>query len=146
MSQLLSLSSWMYERLLFLYPENLRREFGVEMALAFADDLEAAWHDARLAGVMQIWWYAIRELLTVALPGQTSNPCVLVPALSFVMAASTLGAEIGFAFLHARRTDASLLLDAILLAVFLPSLLSALVGFVVARLYAHCPIISLQLE
>jgi hypothetical protein len=146
MNHLLTLSSWMYDRLLILYPEDLRRDIGVEMALAFADDLESGWHDARLAGVVQIWWYALRELMTVALPGQTSNPCVLVPVLSFVMAASTLGAEITFAFLHARRWDGSLLLDAVLMAVFLPSLLSALVGFIVARLYARCPITSLQLE
>jgi hypothetical protein len=85
MSQLLGLSSRMYERLLFLYPEELRREFGAEMALAFSDDLESAWSDARLAGVAQIWCYALRELLTVALPGQTSNPSVLVPALSFAL-------------------------------------------------------------
>jgi hypothetical protein len=41
MSRLLRLSSRMYERLVFLYPEDLRREFGDEMALAFADDIEA---------------------------------------------------------------------------------------------------------
>jgi len=39
------------------------------MILAFADDLEAAWGDARIAGVAQIWWYALREMLTVAAAG-----------------------------------------------------------------------------
>ena len=84
MNELLLRSARLYEKLLLLYPEDLRRHFGAEMVLAFADDMEAAWGDARIAGVLQIWWYALREIITVALPAQTSNPCVLVPALSFL--------------------------------------------------------------
>jgi len=98
-------SLWLYERLLLLYPEDLRRDFGGEMILAFADDLEAAWGDARIAGVMQIWWYALREMLTVALPAQRSNPCVLVPALSFVVVAATQSAELCLAVHQAARVD-----------------------------------------
>lgn len=146
MSQLLSLSSRMYESLLFLYPEDLRREFGAEMALAFSDDLESAWGDARLAGVAQIWWYALRELLTVALPGQTSNPSVLVPALSFALVVSVQCAELCLALHQATRVDLATVADGIRFAVLLPAVLSAMVALVVTRVYAHCPIATLQLD
>lgn len=146
MSQLLSLSSWMYERLLFLYPGELRREFGAEMALAFSDDLESAWDDARLAGVAQIWWNALRELLIVALPGQTSNPSVLVPALSFAVVVSVQCAELCLALHQATRVDLGMLADGIRLVVLLPAVLSAMVALVVTRVYAHCPIATLQLD
>ena len=109
MNELLVRSAWLYEKLLLLYPEELRREFGAEMALAFSDDLASAWGDARLTGVIQIWWYALREVLTVALPGQRSNPCVLVPALSFALAALTQGAELSLALHTVRVVDYSVL-------------------------------------
>jgi|ERR1700733_4372094 hypothetical protein len=146
MSRLLSLSSWMYERLLLLYPEDLRREFGVEMALAFADDLEAAWCDARIAGVIQIWWYALCELVTVALPAQRLNPRVLVPALSFALAASTWGTELWIALHHVTRLDRPMLFDSIRLAVLLPSLANAFVAYLVTCVYARSSIASLRLD
>jgi hypothetical protein len=135
----------LYEKLLLLYPDELRHEFGDEMALAFADDLEAAWGDARIAGLIQIWWYALCELLTVALPAQKSNPSVLAPALAFLMAAATLGAELWLALHHVTRVDRSLLLDDIRWAVLLPSTANAAVAFVVTRVYRRCSIASLQL-
>jgi hypothetical protein len=146
MSRLLSLSSRMYERLLLFYPGDLRREFGAEMALAFSDDLESAWGAARLAGVAQIWWYALRELLTVALPGQTSNPSVLVPALSFAVVVSVQCAELCLALHQATRVDLGMLADGIRFVVLLPAVLSATVALIVTRVYAHCPIATLQLD
>jgi len=146
MNALLIRSVWLYERLLLLYPRDLRCEFGSEMILAFADDLEAAWGDARIAGVAQIWWYALREMLTVALPAQRSNPCVLVPALSFVVVASTQSAELYLAYHQIARIDASWVSDSIRFAVLLPSLLSGCVGFIVTRVYARSSIAALQLD
>ena len=146
MNELLVRSAWLYEKLLLLYPEELRREFGAEMALAFSDDLASAWGDARLTGVIQIWWYALREVLTVALPGQRSNPCVLVPALSFALAALTQGAELSLALHTVRVVDYSVLFDDIRLAVLLPSIANACVAFVVTRFYASSSITSLRLE
>jgi hypothetical protein len=146
MNALLIRSVWLYERLLLLYPRELRCEFGSEMILAFADDLEAAWGDARIAGVAQIWWYALREMLTVALPAQRSNPCVLVPALSFLLAASTQSAELYLAYHQVARVNALWLSDSIRFAVLLPSLLSACVGLIVTRVYARSSITALQLD
>jgi len=146
MRRVLPLSSWLYERLLALYPEDLRRDFGGEMAWAFADDIETAWCQRRTIGVILIWWCAVRELLTVALPGQVSNPCILAPALSFALAASTQSAELCLALHQATHVDPAMLSDQILLAVLLPGFLNACVAFIVTRFYARSSIIALQLE
>ncbi len=146
MSGILARSIWLYAKLLFLYPADLRREFGGEMALIFAEDIESAWGDARIAGVLQIWWYALRELVTVALPAQCSNPCLLVPALAFVLVALGQSAELCLVLHQFTRVEASLLFDAIRLVVLLPSLLTACVAFVVTRVYAHSSIATLQLD
>jgi hypothetical protein len=146
MNTLLVRSVRLYERLLLLYPRELRCEFGSEMILAFADDLETAWGDARIAGVAQVWWYALRELLTVALPAQRSNRSVLVPALSFLLAASTQSTELYLAYHQVARVDAFWLLDSIRFAVLLPSLLSACVGLIVTRVNARSSIAALHLD
>ena len=139
-------SAWIYGRLLLLYPEELRREFGAEMTWAFADDLESAWGDARIAGVMQVWWYALRELLTVALPGQRSNPFVVVPALSFILAAFSQAAWLWIALHQVAHVDSALVADSIRLGVLLPSSLNALIAFVVTRVLAHYEIAPLRLD
>jgi hypothetical protein len=146
MKELLVASAWIYEKLLFLYPEDVRRNFGGEMALAFADDMEAAWGSGREMEVVRVWWWAARELLTIALPGQSSNRCVLVPALSFALVAFVQGAELWAALHQAAHTDSYPLLESIRLAVLLPSIASGVIGFVVTRVYAHCSIIALRLD
>ncbi|MGB6944508.1 MAG: hypothetical protein WBE37_19070 [Bryobacteraceae bacterium] len=146
MNELLLGSARLYQKLLLLYPAELRRDFGAEMVLAFADDMEAAWGDARIAGVLQIWWYALREIVTVALPAQTSNPCVLVPALSFGLAALTQGTELALSLRNVTFLDYSVLFDEIRFVVLLPSVANACVAFVVTRFYASTSITSLRLE
>lgn len=142
MNELLNRSVSIYRRLLFLYPEELRRDFGAEMVLAFAEDLEEAWGDARLAGVAQMWWYTLREIVTVALPSQQSNPCVIVPALSFVFTAAI---ESGFAWLGVHQ-GVHVGSEAIRWAILMPSFLNALVSLVVTCFYARCTINVLRLE
>ena len=66
---------------MFLYPEELRREFGNEIVLAFTEDLEAAWRDGGIPGVIRVWWWALCELLSVALPGQRWNPLLFAVAV-----------------------------------------------------------------
>jgi hypothetical protein len=146
MNRILARSVWLYEKLLLLYPADLRREFGSEMTLIFAEDLQSAWGDARIAGVLQIWWYALRELVTVALPAQRSNPCVLVPALAFAFVVMGQGAGLCFLLSQVTRLETSLLFDAIRLVVLLPSLLTACVAFIVTRVYARSSIAALRLD
>jgi hypothetical protein len=146
MNNLLNISSWTYQKLIYLYHQDLRREFGDEMLLAFVDDLEESWREAGVAGVLRIWWWTIRELLTVAVPSQRSNPCVVVPLLSFLLAALVQAAELCVALHNVARVDSAVLLSAIQLTVLLPSFLNALVALVVTRVLANYSIIALQLE
>ncbi len=131
------MNAWLYQKLLLLYPEDLRREFGAEMTLAFAEDVENV-------GSLRVWWCAIRELITVALPGQRSNRTVLVPALSFALTALTEFVELWIGSHQALRVEYPLF-DSICLIVG-PSLLNAFVGFVVTRFYARCSFITLRLD
>jgi hypothetical protein len=131
------MNAWLYEKLLLLYPEDLRREFGAEMALAFADDVE-------IMGAPRVWWCALRELLTVALPGQRSHPSVVVPALSFALAAFTQSTELWIGMHQAHPVEYSLA-DSIAL-ILLPSFLNASVAFVVTRVYANLSITVLRLN
>lgn len=146
MNEILCRSVRIYQKLLALYPEDLRREFGHEMVLAFADDLAQAWGDARWAGIIQIWWYAIRELLTVALPGQMSNPYILSPALAFLFAALTETAFVCLGIHQARHVDGAVLADAFWLVVVFPSLINAFVAFLVTCFCARCSMNVLRLD
>ena len=146
MNDLLLRSVWIYQKLLLVYPEDLRRDFGEEMVLAFAEDLEQAWGDARLAGVLQIWWYAIRELVTIGLPGQASNPYVLSPALAFLLAVFTESAFVCAGIHQVRHIDSAVLADAFWLVVLFPSLINAFVAFVVTCFCARCSMNVLRLN
>jgi len=146
MNRLVELSTTVYERLLFLYPKELREDFGGEMNLAFADDLEQAWGDARVAGVAQIWWYAISELATVALPGQLSNRYVAVPAVSFLACVATDTALMLIAAILNPHVDTPEVLASQWYLVPAVSLINALVSLVVTCFCARCPLTVLRLD
>lgn len=136
---LMEFSAWLYRKLLWAYPADLRRDFGDDMALIFAADLEER-------GVIATWRCAFTELATVALPGLRSKPVVLVPVLSFAFAASSLSVELGFAVHFAGPMGAAKLLEQFRLAVFLPSTLNAIVALVVTRFYASRAVTTLELD
>jgi hypothetical protein len=79
-----------YGWMLALYPESLRREFGEEMALVFADELR----DADFAGFLRIWRRALSEFFWIALPNCASSPAVRVPVIGFAFAIASLGSEL----------------------------------------------------
>jgi hypothetical protein len=132
------MNTWLYQKLLLLYPQDLRRQFGAEMTLAFADDIKSM-------GAHRVWWCAVRELVTVALPGQKSNPAVLVPALSFAVSALTQSGELWIGMHQTQRVESTPLVGAIFV-VIVPSLLNAFVALVVTRFYARCSFITLRLD
>ena len=132
------MNTWLYQKLLRLYPQDLRRQFGAEMTLAFAEDIKNM-------GNLPVWWCAIREVLTVALPGQRSNRTVLVPAFSFALTALTVIAELWVGSHQRWRVDYPPLFDWAVLVIF-PSLLNAFVGLIVTRFYARCSFIRLPLS
>jgi hypothetical protein len=138
----LRLSLRIYERLLGLYPADLRRDFGREMVLAFADDMEAAWRGNGALGIVRVWRCALRETLTIALPAHKTDPCIVVPAASFALAACMQGAVLAFA-LH--QTGKPLQGCLIQTTVLWPSAATALIALVVSWMASRRRIVSLQL-
>src|SRR5262249_41660733 len=78
------LCSQIYTVLLTLYPRDLRVRFAAEMTEVFHQQLQGAWDENGLPGLIRVWLCAIRELLCVALPAQMAEPIVIVPTLSLI--------------------------------------------------------------
>ena len=76
-----------YRAALYLYSEDLRREFGNDMAEAFEEDLHHS-------GPIHVWCIAVRELLRIGLPGLMRNPQVAVPVLSAALGMASLTLEL----------------------------------------------------
>ena len=99
-------SGRLYGRLLLLYPDDLRRDYGAEMVLAFHDDMESARRDAGVRGVLRVWGCALSEVLRLALPAHLASPAVLVPALVFAFTLATISFEMMLALRHAPSASA----------------------------------------
>jgi hypothetical protein len=118
MSNTPPLSSRIYARLLALYPENLRREYGADMALVFAEDLDTARREAGIRGVIRVWRCVLGEFLRISLPGCASSSAVRVPAISFVLCLLMLGGVTVMAMRHA--PDGATYFHAVRVALLLP--------------------------
>ena len=68
MTPVLRVSSWIYRALLPAYPSDLRYDFGDEMTDAFVEDLATAAQSRGPWGVIAIWWWALYEVVMVAIP------------------------------------------------------------------------------
>ena len=123
----LPLSSRLYGRLLVFYPEDLRRDFGTEMALVFADDLAAARREAGLRGVLRVWRCALAEFLRFALPGHAASPAIRVPLIVFAISCLTMAGEFTIAYVHEHPETRYLGAAGVLL--FLPSMSAFFVSF-----------------
>jgi hypothetical protein len=87
----------LYQLLLSLYPEALLRDYGAEMTLAFAEELDSARSETGLSGVLRVWVGVLSEFIRFAIPAQASNPAVLVPAYTFAVFAVMIGIEMAIA-------------------------------------------------
>jgi len=74
----------LYEFSLALYPRDLRRGFGPEMADIFALQLADARAKRSPIAAVRVLWDAYAELLTIALPGSAVSPALPVPLASLV--------------------------------------------------------------
>jgi len=81
------MSTVLYAWLLTFYPEDLRREYGEEMTLIFADELRAR-------GAFRVWWNAFSEFVRLALPHTLSRPTLRVPIIGGAFLASCFIGEI----------------------------------------------------
>lgn len=121
-------SSRVYSKLLRLYPEDLRRDFGTEMALVFAEDLAEAWSERGVRGAIGVWRRALGEIVPVALLSRASEAEIAVPALSFALSVITHGAQLMLALEQVSRLEV-----AILNIVMLPSIAAAAISMVAIR-------------
>ena len=80
----LRMSRQAYGVLLIFYPREFRQRFAGEMADVFEQQLQGAFEESGLRGMLRIWLCAIGELLFVALPAQLGQPIVVVPTLSLI--------------------------------------------------------------
>ena len=133
MTTALPLSSRIYGRLLVLYPEELRRDFGAEMALVFADDLQAARREAGLRGALRVWRCALGEFVRLALPACASSPAVRVPAITFALFTTLMTGEMGLAIRHAPHPLSPMAGSAILMLPLYSTPFVSLVSFWACR-------------
>lgn len=85
----MTLSTRIYSCLLLFYPDDLRRTYGEEMALVFADELR----HADLAGAVRTWRNALTEFAQLALPDFMSRPALRVPLIGIAFSIFTFSAE-----------------------------------------------------
>ncbi len=123
-----------YRRLLTLYPEDLRREFGEEMLEEFGCDLQSD-------GLLRAWRIALRETVQIGFPEWCQNPAVAVPILS---AAFALLSQTPLFIVALRKADPLVLAD-VLAALSLQSVITALTAFVAVYRWKHDRYIRLDL-
>jgi len=128
MTDALPLSSRIYSRLLVLYPEDLRREFGAEMALVFAEDLDAARQEAGILGVIRVWRCALGEFFRFALPGYVSSPAVRVPAICCAVFMAMMSGNMALALRQSPHT--ATLFQSAFIALWLPMFTTPFIALV----------------
>ena len=129
MTNALPLSSRIYARLLRLYPADLRRDYGADMAIVFAEDLDTARREAGIRGVIRVWRCALGEFIRFALPGLASSPAVCVPAIWFALSTVIMSAEMAMTLLDGLK--APTLFHAVCAALLLPCLSTPLMSLAI---------------
>ncbi len=140
----LPLSARIYGRLLALYPEKLRRDFGSDMALVFADDLDAARREEGLSGVIRVWRCALGEVFRYALPEQASSAPARIAAVWLAQSIAILAFE--FYLMLTRPLDAPTMFHAIFGALLLPANFMPLLAFASFWVCRDNRMVSLDLE
>jgi hypothetical protein len=122
-----------YRSVLIFYPEDLRREFGLEMLEAFADDLA-------VENPVRVWRITLRELIHIGLPAWLRIPAVAVPALS----AATLVFSQSPLLIMSFRGSGTRPLDA-LVAVGIETAVTALTSFVAVHRWKRTRLVVLDI-
>jgi hypothetical protein len=136
-----------YRCLLTLYPEDLRRDFGLEMLEAFENDLSFEHSAYGLRGTIRIWRTALCEVIWIALPAWLQIPAVAVPVVS---AAVVLVLQSPLLIMAIRRaTQASFRLESnplqIMLAIGIDVAITALTSLVAVHHWKRAGLVSLGL-
>ena len=139
MTRFMDWSLTAYRRLLILYPDDLRRDFGPEMLEAFECDLSAACTARGLKGAMRVWRITLLEAIRIALPAWLRIPAVAVPALA-ALTAIVLQSPLLIVALRTRT-----LLTEIVIAISIEAAVTALTSFVAVHRWKRHRLISLDL-
>ena len=85
MTRAVRVSCGLYKMLLFTYPSDFRLRFESEMVTTFSDLICGEWKHNGLAGVARVWWSAVGEVFSVAVPLQLRSPIVIAASLSLLL-------------------------------------------------------------
>jgi hypothetical protein len=84
-----------YRTLLWLYPAELRRAYGPDMADAFERSLDPEWRRRGRRGVYRAAVRAASEVFTVAIPGHLTSEWVITGGLSLLINSAILAVLVG---------------------------------------------------
>jgi hypothetical protein len=82
MNRVLRWSLSAYSRLIVLYPDDLRRDFGPELLEAFERDLTDDLSSHGVGGAIRVWRITLREMIRLGPPEWLHIPAVAVPLLA----------------------------------------------------------------
>jgi hypothetical protein len=85
-SAILEVSRKVFATSLVLYPDELRSEFGAEMVEVFDEQVSEAYFRSGLPGLVRVWFSAIREFVTIALPGRVAKRMVPIVGVTLALA------------------------------------------------------------
>ena len=63
-----AISNQAFRLLLILYPPDLRRDFGDDLAEVFSQQIEAAWEESAWRGIAGAWLNVLADYAATALP------------------------------------------------------------------------------
>ena len=85
-SAILEVSHKVYESMLVSYPKDLRGEFGREMIEVFDEQAWEAYSRRGYSGLLRVWFSAMWEIVTVALPGRLAERGIPIIAVTVTSA------------------------------------------------------------
>ena len=85
-STVLEVSHKVYARSLVLYPSELRHDFGAEMVEVFDEQVSEAYSRSGFPGFLCVWFSAMREFVTIALPRRLAERVVPIVAVTATLA------------------------------------------------------------
>ncbi len=85
-SFILDVSRKVFERSLGCYPKDLRDDFGNEMMEVFDEQVSDAYSSGGYVGILRVWVSAVREIVTVALPGRFAERAIAIVAVTLTLA------------------------------------------------------------
>lgn len=85
-SSILDASRKVFERSLVCYPKELRDDFGSEMMEVFDEQVTDAYAGGGYVGLLRVWFNAVREIVTVALPSRFAERAVPIVGVIVTLA------------------------------------------------------------